>query len=65
MFRRFVHLCASAFDRADYLITLARLSVLDWLAGSPPEIPTDRAIREQGERLRREFPTVDFDDPTK
>jgi hypothetical protein len=28
-----------------------------------PETPVDRAIREEGERLRRAFPTVDFDNP--
>jgi DNA-directed RNA polymerase subunit N (RpoN/RPB10) len=29
----------------------------------PAETPTDRAIREQAERLREAFPHVDFDDP--
>jgi hypothetical protein len=60
MFRR---LCAEFLDRADYLLTLARLTVLDWLAGPPPETPTDRAIREEGERLRQAFPDIDFDQP--
>jgi hypothetical protein len=33
----------------------AWLGILDWL--SPlPETPTDRAIREEGERLRKAFP---------
>jgi hypothetical protein len=45
------------------LLTLARLTVLDWLAGPPPETSIDRAIREQGERLRKAFPEVDFDYP--
>jgi hypothetical protein len=44
-------------DRADYLVTLARLSVLDWLAPMP-ETPTHRAIREEGERLRKAFPQI-------
>jgi hypothetical protein len=49
-------------DRAHYLLTRARLSVLDWL--SPlPETPTDRAIREEGERLRKAFSAIDFDHP--
>ena len=52
-------------DRANSLLTLARLRVLDLLAGLPPENPTDRAIREQGERLRLVFPQVDFDDPSR
>jgi hypothetical protein len=55
-------LCAKFLDRADYLLTLARLTVLDWLAPMP-ETPTDRAIREQGERLRKAFPQTDFDNP--
>jgi hypothetical protein len=42
-------------DRADYLLTRGRLSALDWL--SP------WAIREEGERLRKAFPTIDFDHP--
>jgi hypothetical protein len=45
-------------DQPDYLWTQARLTVLDWLAPLP-ETPTDRAIREQGERLRKAFPFLD------
>jgi hypothetical protein len=45
-------------DRADYLLMLARLAVRDCLS-LPPETPTDRAIREQSERLRRAFPLLD------
>jgi hypothetical protein len=57
--------CATVLGRADYLITGTRLSVLDRLAGLPPETPTDIAIREQGEHLRKAFPQVDFDDPDR
>jgi hypothetical protein len=39
------------------------LRALDKMAGPAPETPTDRAIREEGEHLRRAFPTIDFDDP--
>jgi hypothetical protein len=46
-------------------VTLARLSILDRLAGPTPETPTDTAIREQGERLRKAFSNVDFDDPNR
>ncbi len=52
-------LCAELLDRADYLLTVARLTVLDWLAGLPPETPTDRAIREEGERIRKDRPQDD------
>lgn len=33
-----------------------------WLCRSP-EAPEDRAIREQGERIRKAFPDIDFDHP--
>jgi hypothetical protein len=57
-------LCAELLDRADYLFTVTRLTVLDWLAGPPPKTPTDRAIREEGDRLRKAFPEINFDDLT-
>jgi hypothetical protein len=50
--------CAELLDRADYLVTLARLAMLDWLY-PPEETPVDRAIREEGVRLRRGFPWLD------
>jgi hypothetical protein len=53
---------SAALDWADYLLTVARLSVLDWLH-PPQETPVDRAIREDGERLRKAFPTIGFDHP--
>ena len=53
---------SATVDRADYLLTVARLWVLDRLF-PPQETPVDRAIREEGERLRRAFPTIDFDHP--
>jgi hypothetical protein len=46
MIHRTADLFAKALDRAGYLLTLARLSILDCLAGPSPETPTDRAIRE-------------------
>ena len=30
---------------------------------APPESTDDRSIREEGERIRRAFPTIDFDRP--
>jgi hypothetical protein len=54
-----------AFDRIAYVITLARLSILDRLAGPPSETSTDIAIREHGERLRNAFPQADFDNPRR
>jgi hypothetical protein len=55
-----------AFRRAwDWLLDqliAAGLGILDWLEPKP-EAPVDQAIREAGERLRKVFPTVDFDNP--
>lgn len=42
-----------AVDRADYLITFARLSAVDWIAGPIPETPTDYAIPESGSGFRK------------
>jgi hypothetical protein len=50
--------CAELLDRVDYLLTLARLTV-DWLGGPPPETPTDRAIREEGQLIRKALPWLD------
>jgi hypothetical protein len=36
-------------------VIAARLGILDWLTPLP-ETPVDRAIREEGERLRKAFP---------
>jgi hypothetical protein len=52
-------LCLEVLDRLDRAWTLARLTVHDWLAGPPPETPVDRAIREEGERLRKAAPFLD------
>jgi hypothetical protein len=49
---------AALMDRADYVLTMARLTVLDRLAPLP-ETGTDKAIREEGERIRKAFPLLD------
>jgi hypothetical protein len=51
-----------AVDRADHLLTVARLWVLDRFFPLE-ETPVDRAIREEGERLRKAFRAIDFDNP--
>ena len=51
-------------DAADYVLTTARLWLLDRFLGPPRETATDRAIREEGERLRKAFPNLDFDGPS-
>jgi hypothetical protein len=60
MFRRLAY---AVLDRAGYLVTLAFPHLYDWIAGQPPETPTDHAIREEGEQVRKAFPEIDFDDP--
>ena len=46
---------------ADYG-SFEKASIRLWLF-PPRETPEDRAIREEGERLRRAFPAIDFDHP--
>jgi hypothetical protein len=53
-----IRLLWTIVDWVDYCVTVGRLSVLDWLR-PPQETPLDRAIREEGERLRRAFPWLD------
>jgi hypothetical protein len=45
-------------DRWSFEVASIRL----WLFPLP-ETPEDRAIREEGERVRRAFPRIDFDHP--
>jgi hypothetical protein len=49
-----------AWDRLLDFAIAAWLGLLDRLAPLP-ETEVDRAIREEGERLRKAFPTIDFD----
>ena len=57
MFRRLARLHCDALDRADYLVTLARLRVLDWIAGPEPETEADlrrgRSAKGCARRFRR------------
>jgi hypothetical protein len=46
---------------ADYW-SFEKASIRLWLF-PPRETPEDRAIREEGERLRRAVPDIDFDHP--
>jgi hypothetical protein len=47
-------------DDLDYLVTLARLRVLDALGGPEPEMPADqqRVWRIERERIERAFPQI-------
>jgi hypothetical protein len=44
-------------DELDYLLTLARLRILDALAGPLPETPADR--QRDRERIARAFPEIE------
>jgi hypothetical protein len=59
MFRVFADLRIKALDRAGYLMTLARLRVLDRLAGPMPEPVTDQVAYEDTGRVRRALVEVD------
>jgi hypothetical protein len=61
MFRCLTH---KALGNAASLLFLGRLRLHDWCAGPEPETPTDRAIREEGEQVRKAFPEIDFDNRT-
>jgi hypothetical protein len=58
-----VRLLRRVVDAVGYHFTHVRLRLLDRILGPLPETHTDRAIREEGERLRKAFPQIDFDDP--
>jgi hypothetical protein len=58
MFDRF----RRAWNRLHDWCSLEMGTLSIWLH-PPQETPVGRAIREEGERLRRAFPAVDFDNP--
>jgi len=55
------HLLSRIFDRIDYLVTSARLQVLDWICGPEPPTSADRQRERDRDRLRKAFPKIDFD----
>jgi hypothetical protein len=46
-------------DHLDYLVTMARLRILDALAGPLPETPADRQWQRDRERVQRAFPEIE------
>ena len=46
-------------DHLDYLLTLARLRMLDALAGALPERSADRQRQRDRETLKRAFPEIE------
>jgi hypothetical protein len=54
-------LLSRALDRLDYLITSARLRVLDLICGPEPLTPADEQREREHDRLRKAFPKVDID----
>jgi hypothetical protein len=55
---RVVRFVAGVWDHLLDVIIETGFGILDWLA-PPPETEVDRAIREEGERLRQAFPWLD------
>jgi hypothetical protein len=45
-------------DDLDYLLTLARLSIIDASAGREPETPADKQRQRDRERIERAFPKI-------
>jgi hypothetical protein len=54
-------LVSRALDHLDYVITYARLRILDWMYGPEPPTPADKQRERDHERLRKAFPKVDID----
>jgi hypothetical protein len=50
-------------DTLDYLLTLARLRILEALAGPEPETPADQQRERDRERISRAFPQLGGADP--
>jgi hypothetical protein len=48
-----------AADQLDYVVTLARLRILDAWAGHLPETPADGQREQDRERLRKAFPEIE------
>jgi hypothetical protein len=46
-------------DQIDYLVTLARLRILDALAGPLPETPADRERQRDREMIKRAFSEIE------
>jgi len=46
-------------DALDYFLTLARLRVLDALAGPEPETAADQQRKRDRERMERVFPKIE------
>lgn len=54
-------LVSRALDHLDYVITYARLRILDWMYGPEPPTPADEQRERDQDRLRKAFPKVDID----
>jgi hypothetical protein len=46
-------------DDLDYLVTLARLRIVDAVAGPEPQTPADQQRERDREQLERAFPEID------
>jgi hypothetical protein len=47
-------------DRAECWLTLARLRILDALAGPLPETPADQRRARDREKIKRAFPEIEL-----
>ena len=54
-------LVSRALNHLDYVITYARLRILDWMYGPEPPTPADEQRERDRDRLRKAFPKVDIE----
>jgi len=54
-------LFSRALDRLDYLITYAKLRIVDWICKPELLTPADELREQDRDRLRKAFPKVDID----
>jgi hypothetical protein len=58
--RRHRSLLSRALDHLDYVITYARLRILDWICDPSHRRPADEQRERDRDRLRKAFPKVDI-----
>ena len=52
-------------EQLDYLVTLARLRILDAVYGPEPETPADRQRQPDRERIESAFPRLSREEPRR
>jgi len=58
---RLARLFREALDRVDYVVTVARLWLVDLIFGPEPPTPADKQRELDHDALRKAFPVIDLD----